>query len=87
MTMRKTTLSEHIHTLENEMETRKIFLQATIDEIEELHEEFSGAKKLSAKDQKRLLDLTSRANEHKKWIDAHTAEIRNYYRPAMVIAG
>jgi DNA-binding protein H-NS len=84
--MRKTTLSEHIHTLENEMETRKIFLQAAIDEIEELQEEFSSANKLSAKDQKRLLDLTKRADEHKKWINAHKAEIKNYYKPAMVIA-
>lgn len=84
--MSNTKYAEHIHVLEREMETRKIFLAAAVDEATELKtkEEIGLA---TDKDQKRAGELKEIAEAHVKWINEHAKEIRNYYKPATVIAG
>jgi uncharacterized protein YnzC (UPF0291/DUF896 family) len=85
MTIRRPNLPDYIRKLEIEMENHKIFLQANIDELNELNEKFK-AGKLTEKDLKRAMELRGFAHKHVEWIETHKDEIANYYKPAMVIA-
>jgi hypothetical protein len=79
--MRRATEAERIHNLEREMETRKIFLQAAVDEIEDL-KSVSEERKLSKKEIVRGEELLVIARNHTRWIESHKGEIQNFYRPA-----
>lgn len=83
MTIRKQTYAEHIRELQNEMETRQIFLQAAIDEIEEL-KEAAKTRKLTKKEIVRGEELLEISRAHTKWIETHKGEIQNFYAPAVV---
>lgn len=86
MTMRRATQAERIHMLEREMETRLIFLQAAVDELTELKEK-DDVGLSTQKDQVRASELEVIMKNHRRWINSHKAEIKNFYKPAMVIAG
>lgn len=82
MTMRKPTEAERIEEMKREMETRQIFLQAAVDEIEDL-KLIAKSRKLTKKETVRSEELKVIAHNHTAWIEAHKAEIKNFYKPAV----
>ena len=74
--------NEEIHAMEREMSTRKVFLEASVKEAEEL-KETSKTRKLTAKERRRGEELLDISRKHRDWIQSHSKIIQDYYRPAV----
>ena len=84
MTMRKPNLAEHIRILKIEIENHEIFLQAAIDEINELKQkDDAGLANLS--DVRRADELKKIIKDNRSWLDEHKKELTGYYKPAVVM--
>ena len=85
MTVRKPNLASIIKDVEVEMKNREEAMERITKEAEELAEK-EKAGKASKADLKRADDLREMAQDHIRWIADNKKTLKEFYRPAMVLA-